>query len=229
MTKAITACAALYLAATQATGQVVLTPFDAQRTHGSTSDPVLMAAAGGKILMLLNGLSEDEPPRSWSSVYVLDPKGKVLQRVDFPDTESTVVVPYKRGFVARHYFESQQCNPPCGRYIPGRSELVYYDLSRNKSEPVVVDQLQGAVDIVGGPDRSDLYLIDVESEEKQVSRITRLDDEFKPAWSRSFALLDWGSVQRPMRAWFSNSSTTRALQDLSCALLAGMERNDGIR
>jgi hypothetical protein len=53
-----------------------------------------------------------------------------VKRVDLPDTESSIVVPYKKGFVARHYFESQQCSPPCGRYIPGRSELVYYDLSR---------------------------------------------------------------------------------------------------
>ena len=171
-----------------------MTPFDPQRMHGGTSDPVLMAAADGKILMRLQGLSGDAPPRSWSSVYVLDPRGNVLQRVDFPGTESTIVIPYKKGFVARHYFESQQCNPPCGRYIPGRSELIYYDLSRTKIEPVVVDRRVGAVDIVGGPDRSDLYVLDVESEEKQVSRITRLDDQFKPTWSRSFVLLDWGSV-----------------------------------
>jgi hypothetical protein len=111
-----------------------------------------------------------------------------------PDTESSIVVPYKKGFVARHYFESQQCNPPCGRYIPGRSELVYYDLSRDDIDPIVVDRRVGAVDLVGGPDRSDLYLIDVESEEGQISRITRLDEQFKPVWSRSFALLDWGSV-----------------------------------
>ena len=194
MTKAITVCAALYFAATQAAGQLVITPFDPQRTHGSISDPVLMAAADGKILMRLRGLSEGEHPRFWSSVYVLDPVGKILQRIDFPDTESTVVVPYRNGFVARHYFESQQCYPPCGRYIPGRSELVYYDLSREKIEPVVVDRREGHVDVVGGPDRSDLYLIDVESEEPQVPRVTRLDDEFKPIWSRSFVLVDWGSV-----------------------------------
>ncbi len=117
-----------------------------------------------------------------------------MQRVDLPETESTIIVPYKKGFVARHYFESEQCNPPCGRYIPGRSELVYYDLSRDKIEPLVVDRRVGAVDLVGGPDRSDLYLIDVESEEKQISRVTRLDGQFKPVWSRSFVLLDWGSV-----------------------------------
>jgi hypothetical protein len=194
MTKAITVCAALYIAATQAAGQLVVTPLDPQRTHGSISDPVLMVAADGKILMRLRGLSEDEPPSIWSSVYLLDPVGKILRRIDLPDTESTVVVPYRNGFVARHYFESQQCFPPCGRYIPGRSELVYYDLSQEKIEPVVVDRRAGHVDIVGGPDRSDLYLIDVGSEEPQVSRVTRLDDEFKPIWSRSFVLLDWGSV-----------------------------------
>jgi hypothetical protein len=194
MTKSIAVCAVLYFAATQAAGQLVVTPLDPQRTHGSISDPVLMAAADGRILMRLRGLTEDDPPRFWSSVYVLDPVGKILQRIDFPDTESTVVVPYRNGFVARHYFESQQCNPPCGRYIPGRSELVYYDLSREKIEPVVVDRREGHVDVVGGPDRSDLYLIDVGSEEPQVPRITRLDDEFKPIWSRSFVLLDSGSV-----------------------------------
>ncbi|MEX2050571.1 MAG: hypothetical protein WD944_04940 [Steroidobacteraceae bacterium] len=194
MNKAIPVCAALYFAASQAAGQLVVTPFDPQRTHLSTSDPVLIAAADGKILMRLKGLTEDEPPSFWSSIYVLDNSGKVLQRIDLPDTESTVVIPYRKGFVARHYFESQQCDPPCGRYIPGRSELVYYDLSRGKIEPIVVDRREGAVDVLGGPDRSDLYLIDVESEEAQVSRITRLDEKFKPTWSRSFKLLDWGSV-----------------------------------
>lgn len=194
MTKAIAVCAALCIAATQSSGQVALTPFDPQRPHGPIGEPVLMAATDGKILMRLRGLSEDEPPRSWSSVYVLDPRGNVVQRVDLPETESTIIVPYKKGFVARHYFESEQCNPPCGRYIPGRSELVYYDLRRDKIEPLVVDRRVGAVDLVGGPDRSDLYLIDVESEEKQISRVTRLDGQFKPVWSRSFVLLDWGSV-----------------------------------
>lgn len=192
--KAIAVCAVLYFTATQAAGQLVVTPFDPQRTHVSTSDPMLIAAADGKILMRLTGLTEDEPPSFWSSIYVLDNSGMVLQRIDFPVTESTVVIPYRKGFVARHYFESQQCNPPCGRYIPGRSELVYYNLSREKIEPVVIDRREGAVDVVGGFDRSDLYVIDVESEEAQLSRITRFDHEFKPTWSRSFELLDWGSV-----------------------------------
>lgn len=144
--------------------------------------------------MPLRGLTEDEPPRFWSSVYVLDAQGNVVQRVDLPTTESSIVVPYKKGFVARHYYESEQCNPPCGRFIPGRSELVYYDLSQNPIEPLVVDRMTGETGLVGGRDRSDLYLIDVESEEKQIARVTRLDGHFKPVWSRSFVLLDWGSV-----------------------------------
>lgn len=157
-------------------------------------DPVLMAAADGKILMRLVGMSDDERPRSWSSLYVLDSTGKVLRRIDFPDSESTVAVPYRQGFVARHYFVSQQCNPPCGRYIPGRSELVYYDLSQPGLEPVVVYQREGGVEILTSPDRNELYLIDVESEESQASRVTRLDNRFRPQWSQSFVLLDWGSV-----------------------------------
>lgn len=194
MSKAILLCAVLYFLASQATGQLVVTPFDPQRTHVLSSDPVLVIAPQGKILLRLQGLTEEEPARFWSSLYVLDQSGKVLRRIDFPVTESTLVVPYRNGFVARHYFESEQCNPPCGRYIPGRSEFVYYDLSQNTAEPVVLARREGVVDVLGTPYFRDLYLLDVESEEAQVSRITRVDENFKSVWSRSYKLLDWGSV-----------------------------------
>lgn len=195
MPKAIVFCAILLLAATRASGQLVITPFDSQRTHRSISDPVLMAAADGKILMSLRGLSEDEPLRFWSSVYVLDPGGKILQRIDFPDTEFTTIVPYREGFVARHYFESQQCNPPCGRYIPGRSELVYFDLSEPEAEPIVILRRVGPVEVKSSPDRSELYLLSGPDTDGQwETHITRLDGSFKTAWSRSFGQAEFGSV-----------------------------------
>lgn len=195
MTKSIALCAALYFAATQAAGQLVVTPFDSQRAHRSTSDPVLMAASDGKILMSLRGLSEDEPLRFWSSVYVLDPGGTVLRRIDFPDTEFTSIVPYREGFVARHYFESQQCDPPCGRYIPGRSELVYYDLSEPEAEPIVILRRVGSVDVKSSPDRNELYLLSGPvTDGPWETRVTRLDGSFKTTWSRSFSQAEFGSV-----------------------------------
>jgi hypothetical protein len=194
MIKAAAFCVVLCFTAFGAEAQLLVTTFDPQRAHVSTTDPALVAAADGKVLMRLQGLTDEDTPRSWSSVYVLDRRGNVLRRIDFPEAESTQVVPYRKGFVARHNFTGTQCHPPCGRFTPGRSELVFYDLSRAGIEPVVIDRRDGAIDVVGSLDRSDLYVIDVESEESQVSRVTRFDREYRPAWSRSFALLDWGSV-----------------------------------
>ncbi len=188
------ACFLLLLATVRAESQLIVTPFDSQGRNVITGNSGLMAAADGKVLMRLSGISDEEPARIWSSLYVLDSRGMVLQRIDFPQTESTAVTPYRNGFVARHYYTSPQCNPPCGRYIPGRSELVYHDLSHATAEPVVLDRREGAIEIVGGLDRDELYVIDVESEADQRSRITRFDAEFQPVWSRSFRLLDWGSV-----------------------------------
>jgi outer membrane protein assembly factor BamB len=194
MTKAIAVCAILYFAATQAAGQLVVTPFDPQRTHGSTSDPVLMAAADGKVLMRLNGSNGDEAPGFWSSVYVLDGTGRVLRRIDLPDEGTSFVVPFRQGFVARHYVESPQCDPPCGRYIPGRSELVYHDLSQPERQPVLIDRREGDILVLSSPDRKDLYLVSGSNPGEWVLHITRIDANLESAWSRSFSQLESGSV-----------------------------------
>ncbi len=195
MTKPITVCAALYFAATQAAGQLVVTPFDPQRTHGSTSDPVLMAAADGKILMRLNGSNGDEAPGFWSSVYVLDGTGRVLRRIDLPDEGTSFVVPFRRGFVARHYVESPQCDPRCGQYIPGRSELVYHDLSQPGRQPVVIDRREGDILVLSSPDRNYLYLVTgPNTDELGVFHIKRIDGNFNTIWTRTLNQLEWNSV-----------------------------------
>jgi hypothetical protein len=184
MTKAIALCATLYFTATQATGQLVVTPFDPQRTHGSTSDPVFMGTADGTILMLLRGSSGDDSPSFWSSMYVLDQTGNVLRRFDFPDDSASIAVPYENGFIARHYFESTN-----------RSKLYFYDLTDSRRQPTLIEQRVGDFGVFSSPDRSDLYFLrGGNTEGVWEATITRVDGSFKQIWSRTFGQLEWGSV-----------------------------------
>ena len=159
MFKILAGCTILALYVAQALGQAVITRFDPQRPYRSLSEPALMAAADGKVLMRLNGLAGDDKPEQWSAVYVLDSQGRVLRQFELPNDGHSVVVPYRAGFVSMQDGDASLCHPAGSDCMPERWDFVYHDLSRPGLEPVILDSRKGAFHLIGSPDRSNLYLI----------------------------------------------------------------------
>lgn len=196
MFKILAGCTVLALHVAQAQGQAVITRFDPQRPYRSLSDPALMATADGKVLMRLNGWAGDEKPEQWSAVYVLDGQGRVLRQFELPNDGHSVVVPYRAGFVSMQDGDASLCHPAGSDCVPERWDFVYHDLSQPGLKSVVLDSRKGAFQLIGSPDRSNLYLIGAPfpyGMQDEVG-ITRIDAGFKTRWTRTIARLEVGSL-----------------------------------
>lgn len=187
--------AVLVLHVAQAVGQAVVTRFDPELPYRTLSDPVLMAAAGGKVLMRLNGWTGDERLEQWSAVFVLDSRGAMLRRIELPSDGLSTVVPYRSGFVSLQNGDSAPCLPHGSDCIPKRWEFVYHDLTRPDLRPVVLGSRREPAHLVGSPDRKDLYVVgSAFPYGMQDVGISRLDESFHTVWTLPIGGLEVGSL-----------------------------------